>query len=104
MKQYKVKDVFDVLSGSTPSTCKPEYSNGAVKWITPKDLSGLQSATIEETERRITTAGFDSCSAQLIPTGSIIISSRAPIGYVAVLEDDMSCNQGLQSSCSERKS
>lgn len=91
--------MFDVVSGSTPSTSVERYwskdANG-IKWITPKDLSQIESASISQTERKITTEGLESCSARIIPKESIILSSRAPIGYVAVLKDNMACNQGCK--------
>lgn len=98
-KNYIVEDLFEVASGSTPSTSVESYWSanvGGIKWITPKDLSHLESSSIFNTERKITQEGLDSCSARLIPKGSIILSSRAPIGYVAVLEDAMACNQGCK--------
>lgn len=105
-RKYKVGDLFDVASGSTPSTSIDSYwsANGhGIKWITPKDLSSLDKPYILTTERKITKEGLDSCSAKLIPSGSIILSSRAPIGYVAVLKDDMSCNQGCKALIPKNK-
>ncbi len=97
LKELEIKDAFDVVSGSTPSSAVEEYwSNGKIKWITPTDLSKLKSPYIETTERKITEKGLKNCSANLIPRNSIIVSSRAPIGYVAVLKDEMTCNQGCK--------
>ena len=96
MKQYKINEIFEVVSGSTPSTSQENYWDGDIKWITPKDLSKLNSAVISDTERQITKDGLDSCSTHIIPKDSIIISSRAPIGYVAILGDEMCCNQGCK--------
>jgi type I restriction enzyme S subunit len=98
-KKHTVEELFEVASGSTPSTSVESYwtANGnGIKWITPKDLSGLESSSIFTTERKITLEGLNSCSARLIPKGSIILSSRAPIGYVAVMKDEMACNQGCK--------
>ena len=98
-KKYTVEDLFEVASGSTPSTNVESYwsANGnGIKWITPKDLSKLEGSYILDTERKITQDGLNSCSARLIPKGSIILSSRAPIGYVAVMNDEMACNQGCK--------
>lgn len=98
-KKYKVEDLFEVASGSTPSTSVESYwsSNGdGIKWVTPKDLSGLKGSSISDTIRKITLEGLNSCSARLIPNESIILSSRAPIGYVAVMKDEMACNQGCK--------
>lgn len=96
MKQHKISELFDVVSGSTPSTLEKKYWDGNIKWITPKDLSKLNDAIIFETERQITEDGLESCSTHIIPKDSIIISSRAPIGYVAILGDNMCCNQGCK--------
>ncbi len=98
-KKHTVEELFEVASGSTPSTSVESYwsANGnGIKWITPKDLSALESSSIFTTERKITLEGLNSCSARLIPKGSIILSSRAPIGYVAVMKDEMACNQGCK--------
>ncbi|MEJ8819463.1 restriction endonuclease subunit S [Lacibacter sp. H407] len=98
-KKYRVSELFDVVSGSTPSTSKAEYWSSddlGIKWITPKDLSRLGTAYINKTERKISVKGLQSCSAHKIPAQSIIISSRAPIGYVAILNDEMACNQGCK--------
>ncbi|MFN8321250.1 MAG: restriction endonuclease subunit S [Chitinophagales bacterium] len=97
LKEVEIKDAFDVVSGSTPSSTVEEYwTNGSIKWITPTDLSKLKSPFIKNTARRITDKGLKNCSANLIPRNSIIISTRAPIGYVAVLKDEMTCNQGCK--------
>jgi len=103
MTQYKINEIFEVVSGSTPSTSQENYWDGNIKWITPKDLSKLSSAVISKTERQITKDGLDSCSTHIIPKDSIIISSRAPIGYVAILGDEMCCNQGCKALVPTRK-
>lgn len=93
-----IKDIFDVETGTTPSTKRPEYwEGGTINWITPVDLSKLNGRIlIESSERKITEKALKETSLSLIPKGSIILSTRAPVGYVAVLEDDATFNQGCK--------
>ncbi|MCF3601344.1 restriction endonuclease subunit S [Planktothrix agardhii 1806] len=93
-----IKNCCTVVSGSTPKRNKPEYwKNGNIPWVTPKDLSKLNSSILEDTPEKITKLGYDSCSTTLLPRGSILFSSRAPIGYVAIAGKDMCTNQGFKS-------
>jgi len=85
-----------IVSGSTPSRSKPEYWDGNISWVTPKDLSNLKSPILEDTPEKITEAGYKSCSTTLMPTGTILFSSRAPIGYVAIAGKPMCSNQGFK--------
>ena len=91
-------DVGDVIGGATPSKKKPEYycSNG-IGWITPRDLSNTNDKFIAHGADDITKAGYDSCSAKLLPKGSVLFSSRAPIGYIAIAADEVATNQGFKS-------
>lgn len=91
-------DVGDVIGGATPSKKKPEYycSNG-IGWITPRDLSNTNDKFIAHGADDITKAGYDSCSAKLLPKGSVLFSSRAPIGYIAIAADGVATNQGFKS-------
>lgn len=89
-------DVVTVVSGATPKTGVVEFWDGDVSWATPKDLSVQQSATISSTARRISRAGLDSCAAQILPPHSVLLSSRAPIGLVAVNTAPMATNQGFK--------
>ena len=93
----KLKDICKVVSGATPKTIKPEYWDGDIPWVTPKDLSSLKSMYLSSPERSITKAGFDSCSTQMIPARSLLLSSRAPIGHLAINEVDVCTNQGFKS-------
>jgi restriction endonuclease S subunit len=86
-----------VLSGATPSTRVPEFWNGDVAWITPADLSEQRTPFIRATERSISRKGLESCAASLIPKLNIVISSRAPIGYIAIPTTDFATNQGCKS-------
>lgn len=91
-----VGDVVQVVGGSTPSTKEPKYwENGHHYWATPKDLAGLQSPALLETERRITDTGVRQISSGLLPHGTVLLSSRAPIGYLAIAEMPVAINQGF---------
>lgn len=96
-KRAKLSEIGEVVGGSTPSTKKPEYYDGNIPWITPKDLAGYTSMYISKGERNITREGFDSCSTKMLPKNSILFSSRAPIGYVAIAENELCTNQGFKS-------
>src|SRR5574344_1396482 len=94
----KISDLGDVIGGATPSTKKIEnYEGGNIPWITPKDLSNFSGRFISKGERSITDLGLNSCSAQMLPRHSVLFSSRAPIGYVAIAENDLCTNQGFKS-------
>lgn len=90
-------DVCEIVSGATPRTDQPSHWGGDIYWATPKDLSGLDDFVIERTERTITTSGLASCSARMLPKGAILLSSRAPIGLVAIAGAPMCTNQGFKS-------
>ena len=91
-----VEDVASVVGGSTPSTKVPEYWNGGINcWATPKDLSGLSVPVLLDTERKITESGLGRISSGLLPTGTVLLSSRAPIGYFAINEIPTAVNQGF---------
>ncbi len=93
----KVEDVTEIVSGATPRTDNESYWDGDVNWVTPKELSGLESIYIDETERRITRQGLESCAASILPPGSVLFSSRAPIGHTAICAAPMATNQGFKS-------
>ena len=97
-KTCTIADIGTVVGGATPSTKKEEnYINGDIAWITPKDLSNHSGRYIAEGERNITELGLKSCSAQILPVGSVLFSSRAPIGYIAIAENEVCTNQGFKS-------
>ncbi|APH39489.1 restriction endonuclease subunit S [Methanohalophilus halophilus] len=93
----KIKDICKVVSGSTPKTSVPDYWGGDILWITPKDLSQFEGNTIYNTSRKITKKGYDSCSTTLLPKGSVLMSSRAPIGLLAIAGKEICTNQGFKS-------
>ncbi|WP_417568632.1 restriction endonuclease subunit S, partial [Mycoplasma bradburyae] len=90
-------DICKIVGGGTPSTQnKDYYKDGTIPWITPKDLSINKSKYIQRGQRNITEKGLKSCSAKIIPKGSILFSSRAPIGYIAITKNNLSTNQGFK--------
>jgi type I restriction enzyme, S subunit len=93
----KVKDVCSVVSGSTPKTSNSNYWSGDIVWVTPKDLSRLSDKYISDSERKISKKGHESCSSVKIPAYSLIMSSRAPIGYLAINTVEVTTNQGCKS-------
>ena len=102
--KYKLNELGTVYSGGTPSTKKDEYWDGNIPWITPKDLSGYKRKYISSGERSITELGLQKSSATLIPKRSVLMSSRAPIGYVVINENEVTTNQGFKSiNCNEDK-
>lgn len=91
-----IEDFASVYSGGTPSTKKANYWNGDICWITPKDLSNHNSRFIKRGERNISDEGLSNSSAILLPKDAIIISSRAPIGYIAIASNPFATNQGCK--------
>jgi type I restriction enzyme S subunit len=92
----EIGNVVTAVGGSTPSTENPEYwIGGQHAWATPKDLSALKSPVLLSTERRITDAGIRVISSGLLPSGTVLMSSRAPIGYIAIAETPVAINQGF---------
>ena len=90
-------EVAQVVSGATPKSSVDEYWDGDIPWITPADLSKLEGKEVSTTARRITKAGLASCSSRLLPPRSVLFSSRAPIGHVAINIVPMATNQGFKS-------
>lgn len=87
----------EIVSGATPKTGVADFWDGDIPWVTPKDLSNLTSAYIAATPRSITEVGLRSCGARVLPVGSVLLSSRAPIGHVAITMAPMATNQGFKS-------
>ena len=97
-KVMKLSEVATIVGGGTPSSSKSEYfENGNIPWITPKDLSGYNKRYISKGERNITELGLKNSSAKLLPKNTVLLTSRAPIGYVAIASNEISTNQGFKS-------
>jgi type I restriction enzyme S subunit len=92
----KLGEVCEVVGGGTPKTGVPEYWSEEVSWVTPKDLGQLKSVEIFDSNKKISKKGLEKSSAKLLPKGSVVLSSRAPIGYVAITGVDMATNQGCR--------
>ncbi len=89
-------DAFDIKGGATPSTSEPLYWHGGTHaWATPKDMSSLASKVMYRTERQITAAGVAKISSKALPSGTVLMSSRAPVGYLAIAKAPTSINQGF---------
>ncbi|MPW31899.1 restriction endonuclease subunit S [Agarivorans sp. B2Z047] len=97
LERTTIGNVAKVVGGGTPSSKVEEYYGGDVSWITPKDLSGYKSKRISSGERNITDLGLNKSSAKLLPKGTVLLTSRAPIGYVAIADQELSTNQGFKS-------
>ena len=93
-----ISDLGAVVGGSTPSKAKPEYyTETGIAWITPKDLSINKSKFISHGENDITELGLKNSSATIMPEGTVLFSSRAPIGYIAIAAGEVTTNQGFKS-------
>ena len=93
-----ISDLGTVVGGSTPSKTKPEYyTDNGIAWITPKDLSINKSKFISHGENDITELGLKNSSATVMPKGTVLFSSRAPIGYIAIASNEVTTNQGFKS-------
>ena len=92
-----INECADVIGGGTPSTKNPDYWDGNIPWISPKDLSNNKDKYISNGERFITELGLEKSSAKLLPVNSLLFSSRAPIGYLAINTKPVATNQGFKS-------
>ena len=97
MREVKIKDLGKVVSGSTPKSSEPSFWDGDIPWVTPKELGSKTSPFLTQTERSMTEAGYQSCSTKLLPKGSILFTSRAPIGHIAIADVELCTNQGFKS-------
>ena len=89
-------DFAEIKNGATPSTANPLNYRGDIIWITPKDLSDQQSKFVYQGERNISQLGYNSCSTNLLPANSVLLSSRAPIGLVSITKAKLCTNQGFK--------
>lgn len=92
-----VKSLARIANGSTPKSEVADYWDGDIAWATPEDIGKVTSITIEDTRRHITQAGYQSCGTEIVPANSIILTTRAPIGNIAIAEKEMCTNQGCKS-------
>lgn len=91
-----IGDVADIVGGSTPPTIDSTNFGSDIPWLTPKDLSRPHDRYVERGERSLSKKGFASCSAKMLPVGTVLLTSRAPIGYVAIAKNPISTNQGFR--------
>lgn len=96
MKEYRLGDIATIYNGSTPSTKNNEYWDGDIVWITPKDLSDQNRKYIDRGERTITGEGLSKISSVLLPKGTLLLSSRAPIGLLSIANTELVTNQGFK--------
>ncbi len=102
MGRYKLGDICEIVSGSTPKTGIAEYWDGDVKWITPAEINE-DSYIVMDSARKITELAVNKTGLTPFPAGTVILSSRAPIGKVAIAGCEMYCNQGFKNLiCSEK--
>lgn len=87
----------EIVNGSTPSTDDPSFWNGNILWATPADIGNLRSVYLSDTKAKITKDGFESCSTKMLPAGTVLMTSRAPVGNVAIAASPMCTNQGFKS-------
>ncbi len=92
----QLKRWFKIMNGGTPKSGEDRFWDGDIVWLTPDDLGRNQATYISEGNRKLTTEGLDSCSARLCPEGSIALSTRAPIGHVAITSNPSATNQGCR--------
>jgi type I restriction enzyme S subunit len=91
-----ISDIATVVSGGTPNTGNPDYWDGEIIWVTPKDLGRPRNIEVFGSDRKITQAGGDSSSARILPVGTILLSSRAPIGHLGIAAVPLCTNQGFK--------
>ncbi len=96
-KYYRVDEFAEIVGGGTPKTDIDAYWNGSIPWLTPKDLSGYTNRFISHGERHISAEGLKNSSAKLVPAGTVLLTSRAPVGYVAIAKNEVCTNQGFRS-------
>jgi len=95
-----IEEVANVIAGGTPSTSISSYWNGDIEWFTPTEISGAKYSS--ESVRKISKAGFNNCSAQILPKGAILMTTRASIGDLSILLNEACTNQGFQSLISKK--
>ena len=92
----RIRTIASVISGATPSSNTGSYWEGHIAWVTPQDLGALGSRYMTTSARRITRKGYEACGATMAPAGSVVISTRAPIGHTGILSSTACTNQGCR--------
>ena len=93
----RLKRIAKIVNGSTPKSSIAEYWDGDIVWVTPADIGKVGSLKISESEKKITHEGLNNCGASIVPQGSIILTTRAPIGNLAIANTSLCTNQGCKS-------
>ncbi len=101
--EVELEKVTEIISGSTPSTTIKEYWNGEINWVTPAELIDGPNYYYYETKKKITQEGLKSCSSNLFPKGTVMLTTRAPIGKVAISGIEMCSNQGFKNFIPSKK-
>lgn len=96
-RRVAIKQVCKVVGGGTPSSGVEKYWGGDIVWVTPTDLGNSESRYILTSARTITKDGYDACGAEILPPGSVVMSSRAPIGHLGIAKSELCTNQGCKS-------
>ena len=102
-EMVRLGEVAEIVSGATPSRNNSEYWNGDIPWLTPKNIGNLNDPVVMDTTEKISREGLAKCSARLLPIGTVLFSSRAPIGHTAIAGIPLATNQGFKSLVPGRK-
>lgn len=102
-REVKLGEICTIMGGGTPKTKTPEYWDGDIPWLTPKDLSGFSEIYISNGERNISELGLKKSSAKLLPKNAVLLTTRAPVGYLAISRNEVSTNQGFRSLIPDEK-
>ena len=95
-RKMKIEDMANIVGGGTPRTSISEYWKGNIPWLTPKDLSNFYGRYISSGKRSISELGLTNSSAKLLPKGTVLLTTRAPVGYLAIANNKVSINQGFR--------
>src|SRR3989344_6684584 len=102
-REVLLEEICKIVSGSTPSTSNPEYWDGTINWVTPAEVIDGNNWYYYKTQRKISDKGLKSCSSELFPKGTVMLTSRAPIGKVAIAGTEMCSNQGFKNLICDTK-
>lgn len=96
-RKYKLEEIAEIIGGGTPSTTNPDFWGEEIPWVTPRDLASTDERFISCGERNITKKGLQNSSARLLPAGTVLLTTRAPIGYLRIALNPICTNQGFKS-------